>query len=612
MPNSWLSVKLSNTSKAALLLLLFALIIYSNSLGGEFLYDDDYFVVKNVHIKDLKNIPSFFVNPTAVAFSELSQDVYRPITAASYAFDYHFYRLNTFGYHLENVLFHGINAILIFILLQLILGDIFVSFLSSVFFICHPVQTEVVAWISGRASVLFLLFYLASFISYVLYDRRNKKIFFALSLILFFKSLFSKEMAVSLPVLLTIYEIHFGMKESLKRKAMKLAPYFVLAAFFVIVRFLVINRVSQTGWWGGNPYYTFLTMIVAIGDYIKLLLVPVKLCAFYVPTICKSILIPKVFITLLALVAVMFSLPFIFKRSRRVSFAICLFFVTLLPVSNIVPLRAIMAERFLYLPSIGFCILASVALERLRSSSLFFNKKFMQYLMLLAAVLLIFFYSIRTMLRNEDWKTARGVTSSILKIDPLNPWALMSLGVSYSAQERYADAIEPLIKSIALSNEYFAPRNVLGFCYLQLGRYDDAIKILTEALKIKPDNLEALSSLGVALAELKRYPEAIGQFEHAVKVDPSFIDGYLNLATAYEHMGQLEKAIEVYKRALIAARSSDSFVIIYIRMGDIYVKLQDLVTAEAYYNKGIDLCNPKMEELKKIIMTRLNMLQSKK
>jgi len=264
-----------------------------------------------------------------------------------------------------------------------------------------------------------------------------------------------------------------------------------------------------------------------------------------------------------------------------------------------------MAERFLYLPSVGFYIVITILLEKLARSPRrtvgFDSKK----LAIAIAVLLVLLYSARTMMRNEDWKTQIAITGSILKLDPLNPWGLTTLGAAYSDRGQYEAAIKPLLKAITLSKDYFAPMNVLGSCYLELGRYDEAIRILTDALKIKPYNLEALNSLGVAYARTKRYAEAIQQLERAIKIDPLFVDGYMNLATTYDEMGEPRKAIGIYMSLASGTRSIPSIAVAYIRVGDIYIRLKDSGSARAYYNKAAALCGPRTEELKKIIAGRL-------
>jgi tetratricopeptide (TPR) repeat protein len=166
--------------------------------------------------------------------------------------------------------------------------------------------------------------------------------------------------------------------------------------------------------------------------------------------------------------------------------------------------------------------------------------------------------------------------------------------------------IKPLLKAITLSGDYFAPRNILGFCYVELGRYDEAIAILAEALKIRPYNLEALSSMGVACAETKKYPEAIRQFKLAIKTDPSFVDGYMNLATTYDKMGESEEAIKTYEQAALNTKSAQSIAIAYVRTGDVYMRLKDPVKGKEYYRRALALCGSGMDELKRLVTDRLS------
>ncbi|MDP2912536.1 MAG: hypothetical protein Q8N91_00825, partial [Candidatus Omnitrophota bacterium] len=443
--------------KAGLLIFFVSVIVYSNSLGGEFIYDDGYFIVKNINIRNLENIPSFFINPAAVAFSELAKDVYRPVTTSSYALDYFLWKLNTFGYHLVNVLFHSFNAILLFLFLYAVFGKISFALFASLFFACHPVQTEVVSWISGRASVLFLFFYLAALLFYV-------KRYFVLSLFLYALSLFSKEMAVTLPLVLIACDAHFFPKDAFRKKVLRYCPYFALTLFFLVLRSFVLKRVSQCGWWGGSPYHTFLTMAWVMAEYIKLLFFPVKLCAFYVLDAARSIAETKVLASVTALAALSISLPYLFKRFRRASFAVWWFFITILPVSNIVPLRALMAERFLYLPSIGFCILIAVFIDRLKAV---FTKRG-RLVANAAAIALILAYSMRTVARNEDWKDPITVTERIVELYPLNPWALTTLATLYLEEKRCDEAVKAARKGIAISGNCAPPWHALGFCYLEM------------------------------------------------------------------------------------------------------------------------------------------------
>ncbi len=602
MENSWIR---DDRVKALLLIFFITVTIYSNSLGGRFVYDDEYFVVKNITLRNLDNIPSFFYNRSANAFADLSQDVYRPVTTITYAVDYALGKLNTFGYHLVNVLLHSFNAMLLFLFLYLVFGNIPLALMTSLFFACHPVQTEVVSWISGRASVLFLFFYLSALIFYVLFLRRSKKQYFIYSLVLYAFSLFSKEMAVTLPLVLIVYDLHFLRRDndSLRSKICRYLPYFILTAFFIFIRAVVLKRVSQCDWWGGSPYNTFFTMSRVMIDYVKVLLVPVKLCAYRIIDISVSVAETRVLASLALLAISAAAIPFIFRASRRVSFAICFFFITMLPVSNIVPLKALMAERFLYLPSIGFCLCLALAVERIGRTGVF-NKKRV-FVTSLIAFIIILFYSSRTMIRNEDWKDAVTISKSIVAVSPLNPWGFTSLGTAYLEEEKYGEAVKSLKKAIALSRDYVSPKNALGFCYLKMDRYDDAIQFLKEALRLKPGDLEVINSLAVAYASQKKYEEAIKYLEESIRLEPSYVHAYLNLGSVYEHRREFDKALTEYRRVAQNTNSAQEIAISYIRIGDTYIKLGLKDKAREYYNKARDMCGRGLEELRKVAVDRM-------
>ena len=588
-------------TKSVLLIFCLTLIIYSNSLGGEFIYDDEYFIVKNINIRNFGNISSLFFNPAAVAFAELARDVYRPLTTFSYMIDYFLWRLDTFGYHLVNVLFHSFNAILLFLFLFAMFGEIELALLTSLIFAIHPVQTEVVSWISGRSSVLFLFFYLAALLFYVRFLRESKKIYFVLSVLLYLFSLLSKEMAVTLPLLLIACDAHFFNKDGLRKKIYRYLPYFFMTFLFLALRYHVLGRMSQCGWWGGSPYYTFLTMSWVIMEYIKLMLIPVKLCAFYVLDVSRTAAETKVILSIAALVAIFSILPVIFRRSRKASFAIWFFFITILPVSNIVPLRALMAERFLYLPLIGFSMLMALFIENIGSIS----SKNRKVVVVSAASILIAAYSFRTMERNRDWRDSVTISRRIIELYPLNPWGLTSLSTSYLDKKMYDDAVKSARKAIAVSPYYAPPWHALGFCYLEMERYGDAIRILNQALKLEPRNLETMNSLGVAYGKTKRYDDAVKLFEQSIAVDPTFVTAYLNLGTTYEFKGEYDKAIEEYRKIGVKTRSAQDIAISYVRIGDVYIKLKDKKEAQRYYGKALDACGSGFEELKKVVRDRL-------
>lgn len=591
-----------------LFIALFCLVLYINSLSGEFVWDDQSFVVDNPAIKHLTNLPSFFTDYKTGATKELSSDVYRPLTTFSYALDFFFWGLNSFGYHLTNIILHSANSMLVFVLLMLLCGDFFAAFFGSLIFVSHPVQTEAVCWISGRSSVLFLLFYLLAFIFYIRALREDKKYFFAVSLIFFVLSLFSKEMAVTLPLVLMLYDLHFPLREKVKARISRYAAYFLLVFFYIILRITIVGKVGQFEGWGG-PYTIFLTMSNVIVDYVRILFFPFKLCAvgYYIP-IVSSLKEGNTIISLLLFFVVAGSLPFLFKKAKIFSFSIFFFFLTLLPVLNIIPIKALEADRFLYLPSIGFCLLiASVASKynaRLNNNAA--AKK--SVLVIVLAALLLFLYSLRTSFRVEDWKDEVVLSKKTVDVSPSSAWALTTLAANLFERGKYVKAIEPLEKAIRLSPEYEIAHNALAQCYLRTDNYEGAVSQFKIVLDIDPKSAWSRNLLGVAYMNLKKYDEAEKEFEIALKDEPDNIGICLNFGRVYEIKGDYKKALRKYLEMLEKSKNTQDTIISYLRIGDLYIKMNLRDKARTAYLKMQKISPEASAELKKIIEDRLKEL----
>ena len=262
-------------TKPVLFIALFCLALYINSLSGEFVSDDLSFVVENTQIRTLANFFHFFTDPKTAATGQLAGDVYRPLTTLSYAVDYFMWGLISFGYHLTNILLHSANSALVFLLFFLISGNFIISIFGSLIFAAHPAQTEVVCWISGRSSLLFLFFYLLSLVFYIRSSREGRRKFYILSLIFFLLSLFSKEMSVTLPLILILHDLHFSQGKKLGTRILRYVPYFLLSFFYIFLRIVLMKKVGQFEGWG-DPYHLFLTMSNVVADYIRILFAPLK------------------------------------------------------------------------------------------------------------------------------------------------------------------------------------------------------------------------------------------------------------------------------------------------------------------------------------------------
>jgi len=331
-----------------LLIIVSGFFVYSNTLDGKFIWDDYGLVEDNLYIRSPKYIPDIFAENIGSGAQNV-YGFYQPFQILTYILDYYFWKLNPFSYHLTNILFHILVTLSLYWFVFLISKDWFTSLISAIFFIIHPIHTEAVSYISGRAEILSCLFILSSCIFYIRFTQKKNILYGILVLFSFIVSLLSKENALVLPLLIGVYCYTF------RKKVHKeiLMPAVGIILVYIVIRsvFLDIHL----------PHRTIDTTSVeriprffsAIASYIGLLFLPFDLHMDYGSTI-YSISEPSVVLGLMTTLILLFSAFKIKERNRIVSFSIFFFFVGLLPVSNIYPINAYMAEHWLYLPSVGF------------------------------------------------------------------------------------------------------------------------------------------------------------------------------------------------------------------------------------------------------------------
>src|SRR5688572_931362 len=252
-------------------LVVVVFLCFANALRNEFVFDDIYLVTVNHQIRSL-NLP-------------LLLSSYRPTRDISYAIDFALWGENPFGFHLTSILIHAANVLLVFSLVRRLTKDIVSATIAALIFAVHPIQTDSVTYISGRRDVLFTSFYILAFHSYLSYYRRRWSVkavaFFLLFLLLWLLSLLSKEMAVSLPVLIFVWHFcdawgeetgSFGRQlwQTLKRTINRdkwfwlvlTAAGIAFTAYWVLIK-QASHRVgfSAFEYWGGSFYLNMLTVI---------------------------------------------------------------------------------------------------------------------------------------------------------------------------------------------------------------------------------------------------------------------------------------------------------------------------------------------------------------
>ncbi len=332
--------------------------VYFQTLGHDFIinWDDNLYVLENpdiagVSLEHLKRVfTSFYVGN------------YAPLQMLSYMLDYTLWGVKPAGYLFSNILFHSCNGLFFYWMLVRLGGNRLWAFFGAFIFLCHPVQVESVAWVSQRKNLLAMFCFLLSVITYLEYREEGpgRSGWYAASLVMFMLALLAKSVVVVLPLVLFLLDVCFASDSRLLRRWIDKAPYLLVAALFAL---LTVKAQSMSGgglmqsgggvqYYGGSLYATVLTMLPVMMRYLAFIVWPANLSALYAPVIKTEIDWSVAGAALCAVMLLLIGWQ-LYRRNRQLFFWYTLFFVGLLPVSQIIPLVTIMNDRYLYFPMLG-------------------------------------------------------------------------------------------------------------------------------------------------------------------------------------------------------------------------------------------------------------------
>lgn len=483
-------MKLSRPLSFSLIFAL-ALGVYSSALSGQFIWDDDYLIRDNKYLTSWSNLPEILskdINSGADAVCGF----YRPLQMLSYRFDYLFWKLEPAGYHLTNILLHALAAWLVFLLIEPA-GGWLTALFTSMFFLTHPVQTEAVAYISGRADLLTAVFIFSA----ILFDGQKR----SLSLIAYSLALLSKESALVFPAILWAWR-RLVLKEECG--LVKLLPMLFISAVYLGLRATVLVPWILPAE-AGALLQRAPGIFAALLGYFRALFWPwsglhmeygQRFFNWNDPSVLKGL---GVFATMIAGTAVA-------KRKRSLMFfGLTWFWIAWIPISGLFPLFAYMAEHWLYLPSPGLFLMAGIGLSKLKVKHA-----------VILGVAMIALLSAMTYLQNFYWNDPVSFSRTTLKYAP----------GSYRA-------------------EY-----TLGLCYGAIGQKARAAAHYERAFKLNPRFTEAYYNLANLLASIHDDTAAVEYYLKAIGVGPHYAAAYNNLANVYSRMGIKDKAVEYYRKCL--------------------------------------------------------------
>ena len=533
-----------------IILIFLCSLLYFNSLSNGFTYDDYPMMIDNSNLKVFNNnLSSFFNNE----YFKLSREqTYRPMDTIQYLISFNIFKTNPFGYHFISIILHIINVLLIFSLANILFKNKATAFIISLLFLSHPILTEAIDSISFNDDLLVTLFYLLSFIFYLKFKENDKKklFFYLLSLLFLLISLLSKEMGITLIALIILYDL-FIDQEKIKKKELttnnlfknallkiKKNKYYYLgylsvSALYLLLLFFILKNPQK---FDIDSHSSFLKRIIFIPYniflFIKLTLFPVNLSADYFFSYPNNFFSLINIISYILVFGIMILSFFIYKYSKKIFFGIWWFFITLIPVLNIIEIYNPIAERYLYLPSVGFSIILGVLLTE-GVDKIKLNNSLKQGIKIFLVITIFSFYSYQTFNRNPVWKDEITLWKNTINHSPNSLRGNYNLGNEYLRINSFDEAEKYYKKTIELMPNHISAHVNLGIVYLKKGLFQEAIVEFKKVLEINPNDILSHINLGIAYAKKGLFEEAISEFKIANKINPSYVDAYLLLGNAF-------------------------------------------------------------------------------
>ncbi len=520
------------------LIAVLGFIVYFNSLGGEFIWDDTALIKDNAYIKSWTKVVNIFTESIGSGASA-EINFYRPLQIASYMADYSVWGLNVIGYHLTNILLHVLVALALYWLIFTLYHNNWLSFWAAVLFVVHPVHVEAVAYMSGRADSLAALFILLSLIFYIrrgLSNNRKDLIFMLLSCIL---ALLSKEYAVVIPGLLLLYSHIFKVK--LRGKEFLFVLGSVLS-YFLLSRW-ILNITNENISSKATLLQRLPGFFAAVAEYARILILPFNLHMEYGSKLV-SFSDPRAILGALFL-CLLLSYAFVKKkRGDLISYPLFWYFLLLLPVSNLYPLNAYMAEHWLYLPSMGFFLFMAAVVEPI------YRIKKTRFIIVLLLTCITLFYSHLTIKQNTYWKDKISFYKRTLRYSKDSPRIYNNLCKAYIDIGNTQEAIIFCEKAVEIKPDFYPAYQNLGNAYRHVGDVSASLKSYQKAVEINPNLAVAYNGLGLISSDRGNIKEAALFYKKAIELSPKYADAYFNLGNAYGALGRIEEAINFYKAAI--------------------------------------------------------------
>ena len=512
--------------KMMIFLAVLVIAVYLNAVNNAFVSDDIATLQKNPAIRGFSNV----INNPLYFTSSLIYFITVKIGG-----------VNPLPFRILNILFHFGNVWLIYLLIIVGWSNVLLAFLTAALFAIHPMMVESVTWISGGTYVRYSFFILLMLYFYILSEKKKK--YYLYSLAAAALALLSSEKALVLFLVILLYDF---TKERLMKKWVYSIPYVLMSGLMFLIHFSRLGSqiigISQQSYSpvirGTNP---LIQIPVTITYYLQLIFWPDKLTLYH----SELAFTPLQFgIRVLVFLGFLGIWGWSWKKNRQIFFWLSFFIISLLPTLTPFGISWIVAERYVYLGTIGILFIASYGLTGLINNK---NTKIIGYVLFVICVLALM---TRTIVRNMDWRNEDTLWLSMKDISASDPKTHNNLGDMYGRQGNLVKAVEEFKKAIAINSNYGDAYHNLANTYLQMGKSDLALENYKKALKTNPNLWQSYQNIAAIYYQQKNFQQAVFYMEKAVRINPQDDNLLLNLVITYLQVNGVNKAKQLINKIL--------------------------------------------------------------
>lgn len=565
-------VKFRDELKWTIPLIVVCFVVFANSVGGEFVYDDMRQIVRNTLIQD----NSLFwkaLTSDVWAFkgdgTQAASNYWRPTFTLWNIICFRLFGMSPFGWHLANVVLHSGGCVLAYLLLRRWALSSVVAFVIALIFAVHPTRVESVAWIAGSPDLLFSLAFLASLWFATSYRESRSAKQLALTIILYAVALGAKEIGI---VCLPIYYFVLTDRDTDDKQGefnMPLALIAAVAVGYFLLRWSILGAVSRPPDDAVALGPAILSVPSMFAFYLRQIFAPVWVAINYPLTAATAIGATNFVVPLIVSLAAIAAVVYLARSSTKARIAAAIFLMPLIPAMNatVFPAEQLVHDRYLYLPLLGLLMLLVPLVSKVVG----------ERVLLATGIVIASLLSIQTFRYNAAWANDLSLWSWTARVDD-SPTTMMQLGSALSSAGKNEEAIQSY--SAALGKRP-AMRGLLGRgrTYLGVKQYANAEKDFLAALAMPEERQEAYTlyqvyeALGVAYSEQRNFDAAIKVLSDSRRQLPIYQAALTEkLAIVLYQAGRKDEALRELESAREQARKEllPESKNVFLRLGMLY------------------------------------------